>query len=72
MRSFSAKNLIEIGLKGEKSHSKLCYYKSKGFCLSFSPNIHNFSSVLTEWDILSQNYPWSLHMKFEFNRHSGV
>ena len=43
----SVKNLIEIGLMGEKSHSK--------------KKNHNFSSVLAKWDIshdiLSYNYP---------------
>ena len=36
--------------------------------VSFSPKIHNFSSVLAEWDIfshdiLSQNYPCNIKVK---------
>ena len=46
---FSVKNLIEIGLMGEKSHSKK--YLSKGFSLKFPLKIHNFSSFLAEWNI---------------------
>ena len=56
---FSAKNLIEIGLMEENSHSKM---RVSRFCSNFSQKILNLSSVLAELDIffhdiLGQNYP---------------
>ena len=69
---FSVKNVIEIGLMGEKSLSKM--YLSKGFCFKFLLKfiisrqlwLNGLFSLMI--DILSQNYPCKGLDKQRFQR----